>query len=98
MTISDTLRDILTAAAQHPDRLAYPPARLPRGARQFVAKALLRQGLVDSALSSPQDAAAAWSVDGESVMPQKTAESLAPSSPDLAHTPATVQEGKVGHR
>lgn len=59
MPRTDTQRDIVTAAAQHPERLACPPRRVPTGARQSVAKALLRQGLVISAANSAHDATAA---------------------------------------
>ncbi|WP_291830405.1 hypothetical protein [Bosea sp. (in: a-proteobacteria)] len=42
MKLSETQRAILTAAAQHPEHLAIPPERLPAGARQKVAQALLK--------------------------------------------------------
>ena len=41
MKLSETQRAILAAAAQHPEHLAYPPERLPAGAKQKVAQALL---------------------------------------------------------
>ena len=46
MPLTDTHMAILTAAAAHPENLAYPPARLPAGPRQKVAQALLGQNLV----------------------------------------------------
>ena len=46
MKLSDTQRAILAAAAEHPEHLAYAPARLPAAARQTVAKALLKNDLV----------------------------------------------------
>ena len=46
MKLSDTQRIILSQASQRDDRLAVPPAHLPAGARQKVAAALIRQGLV----------------------------------------------------
>ncbi len=72
MNLTDTQRAILTAAAQHPERLAVPPERLPAGARQKVAQALLRQGLVATAQIPFGDASAHWMVDGETVLLQIT--------------------------
>jgi hypothetical protein len=68
MSLTDTQRAILTAAAQHPERLAFPPERLPGGARQKVAKALLRQSLVATQQRPADDASALWMVEGESVL------------------------------
>ena len=68
MTLTNTQRDILTAAAQHAERLACPPRRLPTGARQSVAKALMRQGLVIASENPTSEAAAGWTVDGVSVV------------------------------
>ncbi len=44
MALSDTQRIILSQASQRDDRLAVSPARLPAGARQKVAAALIKQG------------------------------------------------------
>ncbi|MBR0664396.1 hypothetical protein GXW71_08520 [Roseomonas hellenica] len=45
--LSDTQRVILSQASQRADRLAIPPERLPAAARQTVARALLKHGLVN---------------------------------------------------
>jgi hypothetical protein len=76
MKLSDTQRAILAAAAEHPKHLAYPPERLPAGARQTVAKALLKQDLV-IALHRPDYAAEAqWTVDGEKMLLRITDDGL----------------------
>ncbi len=72
MSLSDTQRAILAAAAQHPERLAVPPERLPAGARQKVAQALQRQNLVINVHGAAGDATAHWMVDGKSVLLQIT--------------------------
>ena len=64
MTLSDTQTLILTAAAQHPDGIAAPPASLPPAPRATVAKALLRAGLLAPAGAEYQDAVATWKLDG----------------------------------
>ncbi|HEV7263330.1 MAG TPA: hypothetical protein VGN83_00190 [Falsiroseomonas sp.] len=46
MKLTDTQAANLAAAAQHPEHLAIPPERLPAGARQKVAQALLKNDLV----------------------------------------------------
>jgi len=74
--LSDTQRAILEAAAQHPEHLAYPPARLPAGARQTVAKALLKQDLVIGLHRAAYDAAAKWTVDGEEMLLKITDDGL----------------------
>jgi hypothetical protein len=76
MSLSNTQRAVLTAAAQHPERLAVPLERLPAGARKKVAEALLRQNLVASTQTPSQDAGALWPVDGESVLLQITDDGL----------------------
>ncbi|WP_203072180.1 DUF3489 domain-containing protein [Falsiroseomonas ponticola] len=78
MTLSDTQHAILTAAAQHPDHLALPPDRLPAGARQKVARALLRADLVIAFRGSDYDRTPAtlWTVDGDSVLLKITDEGL----------------------
>ena len=66
--LTDTQRTILTTAAHHPQGMVCPPARLPSGARQSVAKALPRQGLVIAASHVTQEAAAVWTVDRDGVI------------------------------
>jgi len=76
MKLSDTQRTILEAAAQHPEHLAYPPARLPAGARQTVAKALLKNDLVIAVHRPAFDAIAKWTVDGDEMLLRITDEGL----------------------
>jgi hypothetical protein len=76
MKLSDTQRAILTAAAQHPEQLAYPPERLPAGARQTVAKALLKQDLVIGVHRPAYDAIAKWTVEGEEMLLKLTDDGL----------------------
>ncbi|WP_372623427.1 DUF3489 domain-containing protein [Falsiroseomonas sp.] len=76
MKLTDTQQQILTAAAQHPEHLAYPPARLPAGARQKVAQALLKNDLVIAVHRPPYDAIAKWTVDGEEMLLKITDEGL----------------------
>jgi hypothetical protein len=76
MKLSDTQRAILAAAAQHPEHLAYPPARLPAGARPTVAKALLKNDLVIGVHRPAYDAIAKWAVDGDEMLLKITDEGL----------------------
>ena len=78
MKLSDTQRAILTAAAQHPEHLALPPDRLPAGARQKVARALLRADLVVASRGSDHDRTPAtlWTVEGDGVLLKITDEGL----------------------
>ncbi|MGG5820016.1 DUF3489 domain-containing protein [Falsiroseomonas sp. HW251] len=76
MKLTDTQMAILTAAAQHPDHLAYPPARLPAGARQSVAKALLKNDLVIAVHRPAYDAIAKWTVNGDEMLLKITDEGL----------------------
>ncbi len=76
MPLTDTQMTILTAAAEHPGHLACPPARLPAGPRQKVAQALLRQDLVIAIQRPAYDAAAQWTVGGDSVLLKITDEGL----------------------
>ena len=76
MAITDTQKQILTAAAQHPHHLATPPERLPGGARQTVARALLKQNLVIAVHRPAYDARALWTVDGYSMLLKITDEGL----------------------
>jgi hypothetical protein len=64
MTLTDTQRAILDAAARHPERLCTPPGRLPAAARQAVAKALIRQGLARDEHARAYNAREAWQIDG----------------------------------
>jgi hypothetical protein len=68
MKLTDTQMAILTAAAQHPERLAYPPERLPAAAQQAVAKALLKHDLVIAVHRPAYDAIAKWMVDGDEML------------------------------
>ncbi len=76
MKLSDTQRAILAAAAAHPEHLAYPPERLPAGARQKVAQALLKQDLVIGVHRAAYDAIAKWTVDGEEMLLKITDDGL----------------------
>ncbi|WP_233256255.1 DUF3489 domain-containing protein [Falsiroseomonas bella] len=76
MKLSDTQRAILTAAAQHPEHLAYPPERLPAGARQKVAQALLKNDLVIGVHRPAYDAVAKWTVDGDEMLLKITDDGL----------------------
>ena len=64
MTLSDTQRVILSQASERDDGLAIPPDRLPGAARQKVAAALIRQGLVSEEDASTCVAREAWQIDG----------------------------------
>jgi hypothetical protein len=72
----DTQRAILTAAAEHPEHLAYPLERLPAGARQKVAQALLKNDLVIGVYRPAYDAHAKWTVDGEEMLLKITDDGL----------------------
>ena len=76
MKLTDTQRAILAAAARHPEYLAYPPERLPAAARQTVAKALIRQGLVSDEHASAYAARDAWQIDGRTRLLRITDEGL----------------------
>ncbi|MCQ4159198.1 DUF3489 domain-containing protein [Roseomonas sp. GC11] len=90
MTLSDTQRAILAAAAQHPTHLAQVPARLPAGARQKVAQALLKQGLVRTQPSPEGEAATAWTIAGATMALQITEAGLrALGEESAAEEPAT---------
>ncbi|MCQ4162154.1 DUF3489 domain-containing protein [Roseomonas sp. GC11] len=90
MTLSDTQRAILAAAAQHPMHLAQVPARLPAGARQKVAQALLKQALVRTQPSPEGEAATAWTIAGATMALQITEAGLrALGEESAAEEPAT---------
>jgi hypothetical protein len=78
MKLTDTQHAILAAAAQHPALLALPPARLPAGARQKVAQALLRSDLLMAFRGGEEDRTpdALWKVDGESYLLRLTDDGL----------------------
>ncbi len=76
MSLTGTQRAILTAAAEHPEHLAYPPERLPAGARQKVAQALLKQDLVIGVHRPAYDAIAQWTVEGEEMLLKITDDGL----------------------
>ncbi len=76
MKLTDTQRAILSAAAQHPEHLAYPPERLPAAARQAVAKALLKGDLVIVVHRPAYDAIAKWTVDGDEMLLKITDDGL----------------------
>ncbi|GGC66644.1 hypothetical protein GCM10011504_50790 [Siccirubricoccus deserti] len=68
MTLSDTQRQILTAATQHEARLATAPRGLPAAARNAVFRSMLKHGLLTEVpapteyvgLGWRQDEAGAW--------------------------------------
>jgi hypothetical protein len=70
MTISDTQRQILAAAAQHDARLATAPGSLPAAARNAVFRSMLKHGLLSEVpgpaeyidLGWRQDEAGTWIV------------------------------------
>ena len=76
MKLTDTQMAILTAAAPHPEHLAYPPERLRAAARQAVAKALLKCDLVIAVHRPAYDAIAKWTVDGDEMLLKVTDEGL----------------------
>jgi hypothetical protein len=76
MKLSDTQRAILAAAAQHPEHLAYPPERLPAGAKLKVAQALLKNDLVIGVHRTAYEAIAKWTVDGDEMLLKITDEGL----------------------
>jgi hypothetical protein len=68
MTLSDTQRHILAAAAQHEHRLAAAPHGLPTAARNAVFRSMIKHGLLTEipapaeyvGLGWRQDEAGAW--------------------------------------
>jgi hypothetical protein len=68
MKLTDTQAAILSAAAQHPNHLAIPPERLPAGARQKVAQALLKNDILIAVHRRAYDAIAKWTMDGDAVL------------------------------
>ena len=74
--LSDTQRIILTQASQRDDRLAVPPERLPAAARQTVAKALMKQGLVRDEHAGAYAAREAWQIEGRTRLLRITEDGL----------------------
>ena len=62
--LSDTQRVILSAAAQHPEQRAIPPAKLPGAAANAIARALLQRDLVIALPARVYTASEAWQVEG----------------------------------
>ena len=50
-SLSDTARAVLTAACDHPEQLAFPPAHLPAAAKRAVVRSLLKTGLLEEVLA-----------------------------------------------
>lgn len=67
MTISDTQRLVLAAAAQHSGNILVPPTGLPPAARSAIAKALLEMSLAELAEGNEADVNLAWKHDGRLV-------------------------------
>jgi len=74
--LSDTQRIILSQASQRDDRLAVPPERLPAAARQTVAKALMKQGLVRDEHAGAYAAREAWQIEGRTRLLRITEDGL----------------------
>ena len=90
--LSPTQAQILSAAAQHPDRLAEPPAGLPAAACNAVFGSLLRAGLLEEVLASEERGMALR------ITPAGLeAVGAEPGLPEAAGEAATsLQEGRVG--
>ncbi|WP_051213314.1 DUF3489 domain-containing protein [Rubritepida flocculans] len=97
MTLTDTQRAILSEASQRPDRLAPPPERLPAGARQAVAKALLKQGLVRDEHAAAYNARDAWQIDGRTRLLRLTEQGLRAIGIDPEDSTA-ADDGTQHHR
>jgi hypothetical protein len=63
MTISNTQRQILAAAAQHDERLAAAPGGLPAAARNAVFRSMLKHGLLAEITAPAEYAGLAWRQD-----------------------------------
>ena len=59
-TLSDTARAVLTAACNHPERLALPPAHLPAAPKRALVRSLFKAGLLEEAEAS--DGHPSWQV------------------------------------
>jgi hypothetical protein len=63
MTLSDTQRQILTAAAQHEAQLATAPRSLPAAARNAVFRSMIKNGLLAEVPVPPEYAGLGWRQD-----------------------------------
>jgi hypothetical protein len=63
MTISDTQRQILAAAAQHAARLAIAPGTLPTAARNAVFRSMLKHGLLTEVPALAEYVGLGWRQD-----------------------------------
>jgi hypothetical protein len=63
MTISDTQRQILTAAAQHEHHLAIAPHGLPAAARNAVFRSMVKHGLLAEITAPAEYAGLGWRQD-----------------------------------
>jgi hypothetical protein len=63
MTLSDTQRQILAAAAQHDARLTIAPSGLPAAARNAVFRSMLKHGLLAEVPSPPEYVGLGWRQD-----------------------------------
>ena len=77
MTLSATQMAILTAAAQQPERLVLPPAKLPPAPREAIRRSLISQGLIEPMDLPDAAAGAAWAADGTRLSYRVTAAGLA---------------------
>lgn len=68
MSLTDTQRLIVAAAAEHPDGTAVPPPSLPPAPRAAVAKVLLKAGLLARGNCDGADQSTTWKLDGEAVL------------------------------
>ncbi|GGC69310.1 hypothetical protein GCM10011504_53990 [Siccirubricoccus deserti] len=107
MTLSDTARRILSAAATHTLGLAAPLAALPAAARDAVRRSLLKQGLVAECAAPAEQISLGWRLpDGAWTAMQITeagrqavaAEAPAETMPATAssESPAAATPGPVG--
>ena len=90
MPLTNTQTLILTAAAQHPEGVAMPPASLPPAPHAAVAKALLRAGLLAPAEGEHADPGAAWKLDGAMVVLRITETGLRAIGVELQGMPAQL--------
>ena len=74
--LTDTQRIILSQASQRDDGLVVPPERLPAAARQTVAKALMKQGLVRDQHAGASAAREAWQIEGRTRLLRNTEDGL----------------------
>ena len=65
-TLTDTARAVLTAACDHPEQLAFPPAHLPAAAKRAVVQSLLKAGLLENILA--EGSQPSWRVTGAGLL------------------------------